>query len=37
MLEKFLDSPFATSQIQNTVTRDVLSPVSYTHLRAHET
>ena len=37
MLEKFLDSPFATSQIQNTVTRDVLSPqsalaVSYTHL-----
>ena len=28
MLEKFLDSPFATSQIQNTVTRDVLSPQS---------
>lgn len=28
MLEKFLDSPFATSQIQNTVTRDLLSPQS---------
>lgn len=25
MLEKFLDSPFATSQVQNTVTRDVLN------------
>ena len=28
MLEKFFDSPFATSQIQNTVIRDVLSPQS---------
>lgn len=26
MLDKFLDSPFATSQVQNTMTRSVLSP-----------